>query len=69
MYMERGKNEKFEFSQKYLPTFPSCVKNFGERVHFEPNLFCASVMFSLVWESKEGFTMRQLIKIHMWFRI
>ena len=45
------------------------MKNFGERLHLEPNLFCASVMFSLVWESKEGFTMRQLIKIHMWFRI
>ena len=32
------------------------------RVHLEPNALCLSVMFSLVWESKAGFSTRQLTK-------
>ena len=32
------------------------------RMHLEPNALCLSVMFSLVCESKAGFSTRQLTK-------
>mmetsp|Transcript_62238 Transcript_62238/g.185401 ORF Transcript_62238/g.185401 Transcript_62238/m.185401 type:complete len:213 (-) Transcript_62238:989-1627(-) len=35
--------------------------------HFDPNFCCFRVMVSLVWESKAGFSMRQLMKTKRWF--
>lgn len=45
----------------------TCLINLSLRGQVEPKLFCCRVMFSLVWESKVGFSIRQLTKIHMWF--
>lgn len=54
----RGKPAKF---------IRTCFMNFSLRGQVEPKLFCCSVMFSLVWESKVGFSTRQLTNSHMWF--
>lgn len=45
----------------------TCLMNFSLRGQVDPKLFCCSVMFSLVWESKVGFSTRQFTKSHMWF--
>lgn len=41
--------------------------NLSLREQVEPKLFCCKVMFSLVWESKLGFSIRQFTNNHMWF--
>lgn len=41
--------------------------NLSPRGQVEPKLFCCRVMFSLVWESKVGFSIRQLTNSQMWF--
>lgn len=45
----------------------TCLMNLSLRAHLDPKLFCCKVMFSLVWESKVGFSTRQLTNSHMWF--
>lgn len=37
--------------------------------HFEPKLLTCNVMFSFVWESNVGFSIRQFTNTHMWFLI
>lgn len=41
--------------------------NLSERGHLEPKLLVCRVMFSLVWESKDGFSIRALTNTQMWF--
>lgn len=48
-------------------TFLTCLTNFSLREQVEPKFFCCNVMFSLVWESKLGFSIRQFTNNHMWF--
>lgn len=45
----------------------TALKNFSDSWHLDPKLLGCRVMFSLVWESKVGFSIRQLIKTHIWF--
>jgi hypothetical protein len=42
----------------------SFVKNFSEISHLEPKVDGFEVKVSLVWESKAGFSIRQLMKAH-----
>mmetsp|Transcript_14287 Transcript_14287/g.45777 ORF Transcript_14287/g.45777 Transcript_14287/m.45777 type:complete len:294 (-) Transcript_14287:471-1352(-) len=44
------------------PQLSASLKNLSDGWHFEPKADCFSVMFSLVCESKAGFSMRQLMK-------
>lgn len=41
--------------------------NFSLSLQVEPKFFACRVMFSLVWESKVGFSIKAFTKIHMWF--
>lgn len=45
------------------------LMNSSDNSHLLPNADDLSVRFSLVWESKAGFSMRAFTKIHMWFLI
>lgn len=45
----------------------TCLMNLSLRGQVDPKVFCCSVMFSLVWESKVGFSIRQFTNSHMWF--
>mmetsp|Transcript_51855 Transcript_51855/g.112427 ORF Transcript_51855/g.112427 Transcript_51855/m.112427 type:complete len:259 (+) Transcript_51855:682-1458(+) len=61
----------FAFAQSRIisttPLFITCFRNFSESSQAEPNLDCFVVNVSLVCESNAGFSMRQLMKIQMWF--
>lgn len=41
--------------------------NLSDRGHLEPKLLVCSVMFSLVWESKDGFSISAFTNTQMWF--
>lgn len=41
--------------------------NFSDRRHLDPKLFVWSVIFSLVWESKVGFSISAFTNTQMWF--
>lgn len=41
--------------------------NFSDRGHLDPKFLVWSVMFSFVWESKEGFSIRAFTNTQMWF--
>ena len=45
------------------------MKNLSEKVHLEPKAEGLRVMYSLVWLSKAGFSMRQLTYTRIWFLI
>lgn len=45
----------------------TCLMNLSLSRQVEPKFFCCRVIFSLVWESKVGFSIRQLTNSHMWF--
>lgn len=45
----------------------TALMNFSDRTHLEPKLLVCRVMFSLVWESKVGFSISALTKTQMWF--
>lgn len=41
--------------------------NFSDRGHLDPKLLVCRVMFSLVCESKDGFSISALTNTQMWF--
>lgn len=41
--------------------------NLSDRTHLDPKLFICRVMFSLVWESNDGFSISEFTKTQMWF--
>ena len=47
----------------------TALKNLSLILHSEPNFLATRVMFSLVCESKAGFSIRQLTNTQMWFLI
>mmetsp|Transcript_84091 Transcript_84091/g.265457 ORF Transcript_84091/g.265457 Transcript_84091/m.265457 type:complete len:267 (-) Transcript_84091:718-1518(-) len=49
------------------PLFMTCFMNLSESSQLLPNLLCLVVSVSFVWESKAGFSMRQLMKTRRWF--
>ena len=58
----RGKEKSFK--KKNLLT---ALMNFSDRGHLEPKLLVWRVMFSLVWESKVGFSINAFTNTQMWF--
>lgn len=53
--------------QGHFFSFGTCLINLSLRGQVDPKLFCCRVIFSLVWESKVGFSTRQFTNSHMWF--
>ena len=51
----------------FFLNFQTCFMNLSVNSHVDPNALALSVMFSLVWESNVGFSIKQLMKIHKWF--
>mmetsp|Transcript_25410 Transcript_25410/g.75653 ORF Transcript_25410/g.75653 Transcript_25410/m.75653 type:complete len:231 (+) Transcript_25410:2492-3184(+) len=49
------------------PLFITPFRSRSESSQVEPNLLCFVVRVSFVWESKAGFSTRQLMKIQRWF--
>lgn len=45
----------------------TALKNFSDSWHLDPKLLGCNVMFSFVWESNDGFSIKQLTKTHIWF--
>jgi len=43
----------------------TALKNFSDSWHLDPKLLGCNVMFSFVWESKDGFSIKQLTKTHI----
>uniref|UniRef100_A0A6G5A4I2 Secreted protein n=1 Tax=Rhipicephalus microplus TaxID=6941 RepID=A0A6G5A4I2_RHIMP len=48
------------------PHLRTWLWNLSLSSHLEPNFLACRVMFSLVWESNVGFSMRQLTNTHRW---
>lgn len=51
----------------HFPLTLTDFMNFSDSAHLDPKLFDCKVMFSLVWESNVGFSIKAFTKIHMWF--
>lgn len=45
----------------------TALMNLSDRGHLDPKLLVWSVMFSLVWESKDGFSISAFTNTQMWF--
>ena len=58
---------KKEERGKFLEVVLLFFRNSSETLALEPKALTLRVMFSLVWESKVGFSMRQLMKTLRWF--
>ena len=49
--------------------FSTVLRNLGGSSQVEPKALARVVRASFVWESKAGFSIRQLTKTQMWFLI
>mmetsp|Transcript_26166 Transcript_26166/g.57257 ORF Transcript_26166/g.57257 Transcript_26166/m.57257 type:complete len:226 (+) Transcript_26166:2710-3387(+) len=62
----------FAFTQSKIvstmPLFITCLMTLSGNSQVDPNLLCLVVSVSLVWESKAGFSIKQLMKTQRWFR-
>lgn len=45
----------------------TALMNFSDKRHLDPKLLVWRVMFSLVWESKVGFSISAFTNTQMWF--
>lgn len=65
--LHRKPKEKSARSWQWMRSVLTALTNLSDKRHLDPKLFVWSVIFSLVWESKEGFSIRAFTNTQIWF--
>lgn len=60
-------HEKPSEELKWMRSVLTALTNLSDRRHLDPKLLVWSVIFSLVWESKLGFSISAFTNTQMWF--